>query len=134
MSNGLTEPEYVRESRFIKGLQNPALIGWLQLEHQSGRLVVLEDEEYLKRFPDPVPEIKKDDEPPRMFDDIDVRNAIVQNRTELRRVMGQSSNPGENLHIILAHPDSQSRSIMYTTSFNHAEYLIMQYEMDEGMK
>lgn len=45
-------PEYVRRSRFERGLQEPSLIGYLQAELQAGRIVVLEDDEYLKRFPE----------------------------------------------------------------------------------
>lgn len=46
------EPEYVRRSRFERGLQEPSLIGQLQAMLQSGAIVVLEDDEFLARFPE----------------------------------------------------------------------------------
>lgn len=47
-----TEVEYVRRSRFEAGLNHPDLIGYLQAELQAGRIVVLEDADYLKQFPE----------------------------------------------------------------------------------
>ena len=51
-SDELREPAYIRRSRFIKGLEHPDLIGYLQSEAQSGRLVVLDDDVFMERFPD----------------------------------------------------------------------------------
>lgn len=43
--------EYIRRSRFVKGLEYPELAPTLQAGLQSGEIVVLDDEEYLRRFP-----------------------------------------------------------------------------------
>ena len=47
----VTQVQYVRRSRFVAGLQRPELVAMLQSGLQSGALVVLEDDDYLSKFP-----------------------------------------------------------------------------------